>query len=103
VPDTAEYIRRVQAGEPTLVDREELSPLDRAGETAMLALRMTAGIDCRSFHDATGFDARELFKDVIAVHAQAGLIAADADRIALTRQGRLVADTVLSDFLSPSK
>jgi len=99
VPDTAEYIRRIQAGESTAVDEERLSPLERAGETAMLALRTAEGIECSRFEVATGFDAMPLFGEVVARHVEGGLIDADSERIALTREGMLVADSVLSDFL----
>ena len=101
VPDTGEYTRRIGAGESTAVDVERLSPLERAGETAMLALRMTAGIDCRRFEEATGFDPRRLFSEVVSRHADAGRLVAQGDKIALTREGMLVADSVMSDFLSP--
>lgn len=99
VPDTAEYTRRIQAGESTVVDEERLSPLERAGETAMLALRTAEGIESSRFEGTTGFDAMQLFDEVVARHVEGGLIDADSERIALTREGMLVADSVLSDFL----
>lgn len=102
VPDTAEYVRRVGAGLERAIDLEELSPLERAGETAMLQLRLVAGINRASFRAATGFDPGELFADTIARHAGDGFLTVDDRRIALTRKGRLVADTVVADFLSPS-
>lgn len=101
LPDTAEYVRRIGAGQSTAVDEERLSPLERAGETAMLALRTTAGIECGRFRKATGFDPGRLFRDVIARHVEAGRLVADQGRIWLTRDGMLVADSVLADFLSP--
>lgn len=101
VPDTAEYVRRVARGESAAVDAEELPPPEQAGETAMLALRLTDGIDCEWFRRTTGFDARELFAAPIRAHAAAGLLTLEAGRIALTRRGRLLADAVMADFLSP--
>ena len=101
VPDTAEYTRRIQAGESTAVDEERLSPLERAGETAMLALRTAEGIENSRFKGATGFDPRQLFGEVVARYVEGGLIDADSEKIALTREGLLVADSVLSDFLWP--
>ena len=102
VPDTAESVRRIQAGSSTAVDAEELSPLDRAGETAMLELRLTEGIDRQGFQAATGFDPFVLFAAVIATHARAGLLAVQDDRVFLTREGRLLGDAVIADFLSPA-
>ncbi|MBI4581237.1 MAG: radical SAM family heme chaperone HemW, partial [Planctomycetes bacterium] len=102
VPDTAEYVRRLQAGESAVIDLEELSPLDRAGETAMLNLRLTEGIRRDRFLHTTGFDPFALFADAIRIHAAAGRLTVDNDRIALTRAGFLVGDAVTADFLSPS-
>jgi oxygen-independent coproporphyrinogen-3 oxidase len=101
VADTAEYVRRVGAGEEPVIEQEELSPLDRAGEAAMLALRLVAGIDREKFQAATGYDPARLFEGVITRHARQGLLIADKDRIALSRKGRLLGDMVIADFLSP--
>lgn len=102
VPDTADYVRRTLAGESPAVDQEELSPLERAGETAMLALRLIDGIDPQRFRQTTGWDPFDLFADPIRTHLAAGLLTADPDRIALTPAGRLVADAIMADFLSPA-
>ena len=67
----------------------------------MLNLRLVEGIRLGSFQEATGFDPLELFAEAIRVHTAAGLLAVDADRIALTRRGRLLADAVIADFLRP--
>jgi oxygen-independent coproporphyrinogen-3 oxidase len=101
VPDTAQYTSCIREGQSTVVGEERLSPLERAGETAMLSLRTKAGIECRYFEEATSFDPWEIFGEVVARHVDAGLMEADCERIALTREGMLVADSVLSDFLSP--
>ena len=101
VPDVAEYIDRITAGRGVLAEEETLSPRERAGETAMLQLRLIDGIRCCEFHAQTGFDPLGLFAAPIAEHGARGLLTADADRIALTRRGRPVADAVIADFLLP--
>ena len=101
MPDTTEYVRRINAGESAAIETEVLDPLARAGESAMLRLRLREGIDRAEFRDATGFDPGELFSDVISRHTAAGLLQADGVRIALTRTGLLVADTILAEFLNP--
>jgi oxygen-independent coproporphyrinogen-3 oxidase len=102
VPDTAEYVRRMRSGLDPTLECEMLSPYERAGETAMLQLRLIEGIGCAEFERLTGFDPHRLFQETIARHAEAGLLSADAHRIALTRTGRLVADAIMADFLAPS-
>ncbi len=101
VPDLAEYMRRVRAGLSPVVETETLGERARAGETAMLALRLVEGIDRGRFRETTGFDPHELFGEVIEGYVSAGLLAADSERIALTDRGRLVADRIMADFLIP--
>ncbi len=100
-PDTAEYVRRIRSGLSPRIDEEELSPLARAGETAMLMLRLVQGIDCRFFADVTGFDAYVLFADPICRYSAEGLLAVSENYIRLTRRGRLLGDTIIADFLRP--
>ena len=102
VPDTAEYARRVTAGELTAIDEEQLSPTERAGETAMLMLRLVEGIGRDEFRSLTGFDPEQLFAEPVERYARAGLLAVEEGRIRLTDRGRLVADNVIADFLSPT-
>lgn len=102
VPESAEYARRILAGEPTAIDVERLEPTRRAGETAMLMLRLIEGIRRRRFRESTGFDAMALFAEAIKRHHSAGRLLVDGERIALTPAGRLVADSVMADFLNPS-
>lgn len=96
-----EYVRKIRSGESTMVDSEALSPLHRAGEAAMLRLRMAQGIEADQFLAQTGFDPCELFADAIRKHVGTGLLKADEHRIALTREGLLLADAVIRDFVSP--
>lgn len=103
VPDTAEYVRRMGRGDSTAIDLEELSPLERAGETAMLALRLIDGIDCGRFRQTTGYDPVELFAEIIRTHTTAGLLTVADGHIALTAQGRLVGDAIMADFLLPDE
>ena len=101
VPDTREYIDLIGSRESTAIDVEILSPTENAGETAMLMLRLVEGIDCARFRALTGFDPLALFAEPIGRYRSAGLLTADAGHIALTSRGRLVADTVFTDFLRP--
>jgi oxygen-independent coproporphyrinogen-3 oxidase len=100
VPDTARYVAQMHLGQSPIIEVEELSPLERAGETAMLQLRLVSGIHRTDFRQATGFDPAELFAGVIARHVERNLLIADEEHIALTRAGRLVADSVIAEFLA---
>lgn len=100
VADTARYVVQVRLGQSPAGEVEVLSPMERAGETAMLQLRLARGIRRADFRQATGFDPAMIFAEVIARHVQQGLLIADEEHIAFSRAGRLVADSVLADFLA---
>jgi coproporphyrinogen III oxidase-like Fe-S oxidoreductase len=68
---------------------------------AMLQLRLAEGLDCDEFQRITGYSPHQLYADIIHQYAKKGLLSADEGCIALTRQGKLVADTIIVDFLSP--
>lgn len=99
VADTAAYVAAIAEGRSPWHQQERLSAEGRARETAMLALRLTSGIDRRSFAERHGQDPAVLFGAAIERHARDGLLAVDDASIRLTRAGLLVADTVIADFL----
>jgi oxygen-independent coproporphyrinogen-3 oxidase len=100
VADVRRYVESTRSDPlAVVVDREELSPLARAGETAIQMLRLTEGIDRIRFKEQTGFDAADLFAPRIRQFAGQGLLESDDRGIRLTRRGMLVANRVMADFL----
>ena len=82
-------------------DVEQLSPAQRAGELAMLMLRLAAGSSLTPLPPARGGDARAIFADQIDRLARVGLITSTTDAIRLTERGMDVADAVAAEFLRP--
>ena len=108
VPHLENYMRLIEKTGRATVECERLDQRARAGECAMLALRLTAGFSAGEFRKRTGCDALELFGELIERFQGLGLLApfdpqepGDERRIKLTRQGLLMADSVMSEFLSP--
>lgn len=99
VADTAAYVAALDAGRSSWSEHERLLPERRARETAILELRLTTGIDRRQFAERYGTDPGVLFADAIEKHAPTGWLELDDTGLRLTRAGRLVADTVIADFL----
>ncbi len=99
VTDVREYLCMLSQNEKPVMEVECLSARRRAGELAMLLLRTTDGIHTREFEEKTGFDPRSLFADTIKQHQRVGLLEISESGIRLTREGLLLADTVLSDFM----
>lgn len=101
VPDTAEYVRSVEAGRRPRVQQERLSREHRARETMMLQLRLIEGVPRGEFRRRFGGDPAEIFAEVVERHVALGLLSVTDERIALTRRGLLLADSVIADFLVP--
>jgi oxygen-independent coproporphyrinogen-3 oxidase len=101
-PHLGEWESAVAAGTLPASDVETLSPDQRAGELAMLMLRLDGGIEFDAFADKTGRDARAVFRRHIDRLAPAGLITVDAAAVRLTERGINVADAVAAEFLDVS-
>jgi putative oxygen-independent coproporphyrinogen III oxidase len=99
VRNTQDYIRRVLSGEPPVFQSETLSPEERARETLSVNLRRAEGVLRERFRAQTGFDADELAGVALAPHVAAGLLIDDGASIRLTRAGRCVADSIVTDVL----
>jgi oxygen-independent coproporphyrinogen-3 oxidase len=97
--DLRTYIRRALAGEPTHFQSEELSPRERAIETAVVQLRRSDGIDRLGFNEQTGFALDGLVGAVVSRLIELGLLADNGHRVALTRQGRCLADAVVAEMM----
>lgn len=99
VPDTAEYAKAVHAGRSPRIEEERL-PLDRtARETAMLELRLVAGIERTRFAGRFGRDPADLFAEQIEKFAPLGLLECNAQALFLTRRGLMVADSLIAEFI----
>ena len=99
-PDIAGYSRMIDRGGEAVIERERLTGRRLAAETAMLRLRLVEGIDLARFEELTGFDPRRVFAGSIERFKAGGLVRATATHVALTDQGRLVADPIIADFMA---
>ncbi len=99
VPDTAAYVQAVAEHRSPWVEQERLAPERRARETVMLELRLNQGIDRAGFAARFGQDPAAWFAEAVERHVAIGTLTVTSARIALTRRGLLVADSVTADFL----
>jgi|SRR5262245_12954499 len=97
--NTAEYIRRVLAGESATFQSEELPPEDAARETAATQLRRSAGVIRSRFHEQTGHAFDDLTRGRAEHLVALELLEDDADAVRLTRRGRCVADGVIVNLV----
>lgn len=78
---------------------ETLSPTRRAGELAMLMLRLERGIEFGEFTARTGEDLRTRYADTIDRLHRPGLLEVSPTCVRLTRAGLNVADAIAAEFL----
>ncbi len=99
-PHLREWEQAVDATKLPAIDVEHLSPARRAGELAMLMLRLTNGIEVDQFRRVLDQDPIELFHDVVDRFTRAGLLRTEDRHIRLTDAGLPVADALASEFLA---
>lgn len=90
VRDTAEYTRRILAGESPTQSREELTTEQRAGEIAAFRMRMSAGIPSEELQP---------WKESIDEFERIGLIEQNGGIFRLTKRGKMLADSVAEAFV----
>jgi oxygen-independent coproporphyrinogen-3 oxidase len=95
--DLSAYLRRIEAGKLATGPSETLEPEARARETAVLMLRRTVqGINRDDFQIRTGYCLDRLAGPELAKFVGEGLLDDDGLRLRFTREGRFLADRVLS-------
>jgi oxygen-independent coproporphyrinogen-3 oxidase len=98
-PHLGEWERAVAGGTLPATDVEHLNPTRRAGELAMLMLRLAGGLNYKQFSERTDQSALVLFAAPIDRLSRLGLIYVDTSAIRLTEAGINVADAVAAEFL----
>lgn len=98
-PHLREWEEAIDAGDLPVTDLESLSPARRRGELAMLALRLSRGLNFADFAARTGCDARTVFNEPIQRLLRHGLLTVDQTAARLTDRGLELADAVAAEFL----
>lgn len=90
IPDTAAYVRAMQAGVRPVASEELLAAETREAEKIAFGLRMNAGIDPVRL-------ARN--RDLVARLRNEGLLEDHGPRVRLTARGRLLADEIAAELI----
>jgi len=101
-PHLGEWESAITSENLPAIEVEQLTPRHRAGELAMLVLRLTRGLNFADFAKRTNFDARSLWHEVIDRYSRAGLLEVDSSSLRLSDRGLAVADSLASEFLNMS-
>lgn len=94
-----EYVRRLQRGEPLVLESESLTGWEQVGETLMLGLRTLAGVDFAEMEGRFGLPVSAHYAQTIATLCERGWLAQNGTRIQLTQEGLLWHSEVAVAFL----
>lgn len=96
---TTAYIRRMQQGTSPVAEHEELTSQMKAKELLVFGLRMLAGVHIPTFQKDTGMTPWELCGTEIEQFMALDLLTYSYERLRLTREGLLLADTICVELL----
>jgi oxygen-independent coproporphyrinogen-3 oxidase len=98
-PHLGEWENTITAGQLPAIEIETLTSRQRAGELAMLMLRLSRGIVYADFTVRVGLDAPTVFAEVIDRLTPLGLLDVSETSICLSERGLPVADSIAAEFL----
>ena len=99
-PHLGEWERSLENGQLPAIEIETLTPRQRAGELAMLMLRLSKGIVHAEFAERVGHNASALFAEVIDRLSRLGLLEVSETSIRLSEAAVPVADSVAAEFVA---
>lgn len=98
VADVGRYVRMIEANDDAVTERETIDRETLMLEMVLMQLRMVEGLSIERFRARTGEDPIALFRPKLNRLVEAGLITVSDSAIALTREGFLVADSIIADL-----
>lgn len=94
-----EYVKRLRFGESLVLESERLEGWQKVGETLMLGLRMTEGVDLAELERRFGLPISAHYAPTIAQLCAKGWLVQQGTRIRLTEEGLLWHSEVALAFL----
>lgn len=93
--DVGRYLAKCEAGDWTADEEETISDENREIETLLTGLRLSRGVELNRFDRIRGSLEKSLSEPM-----ERGLIERTGDRIALTRRGRYIAESVIGKIVT---
>jgi oxygen-independent coproporphyrinogen III oxidase len=91
---TTTYLKRIQAGESPVAEREQLAPEDAARELLVFGLRRMAGVERDWFAARSGFSIDAICGPALCRFIDLGMLADTGAAVHLTREGLFVSDAI---------
>jgi oxygen-independent coproporphyrinogen-3 oxidase len=102
VPSTEDYIAAVIQGAHLIAEERRLTAAERLEEALFMELRLTAGIEVNRIRRRYGVDVWGRFGAGLQLFCEEGLLVYDGARMRLTRRGMLLANEIMTVFISPA-
>jgi oxygen-independent coproporphyrinogen-3 oxidase len=103
VAATMDYIQRIAARTPVAVERRVLDADERVEDALFTGLRLSTGLDLAAIAERHGLDVWGRYGEELSRFVAAGLVVHEPDRrLALTRDGMLLANEVMAVFIGPT-
>jgi oxygen-independent coproporphyrinogen-3 oxidase len=102
VSSTEDYIGAVASGTPLITEERRLSADERLEEALFMELRLAKGIDVQRMLNDYGVDLWARFGRDLQLFLEQGLLVYDGARLRLSRRGMLLANEVMTVFVSPT-
>jgi oxygen-independent coproporphyrinogen-3 oxidase len=99
VAGTDDYIDRIGRAEPAAAEMHRLSASERLGDALFMGLRLADGIDLEDTGRRHGVDVWQRHGAELEPFVAAGMLKRNGSRLALTRQGMLVANEIMTVFV----
>jgi oxygen-independent coproporphyrinogen-3 oxidase len=99
VSATADYVARIAQGDSTAVEARRLSDRERLGDALFTGLRLTSGVDMEAIGKRYGVNVWDQYGRELEPFLESGVLTRMDGRLALTRQGMLVAHEVMLVFV----
>ncbi|MEO1972566.1 MAG: radical SAM family heme chaperone HemW [Pirellulaceae bacterium] len=97
---TTEYLRRLQEGRSPVAESDEADDRERALEVLVFGLRRIDGVDRDWFLANTGFNLDDLGGQALQEYRGEGWLQDDGRRIALSRRGLVISDSLWGRLLA---
>lgn len=95
-----QWLKAWTDGVPVYIEDEQLTTEEMAREAIMLALRLRSGLNLEQFEQRFGVSVEMLCEDAVRRSVTSGLATLQQGHLALTSDGLMIADSVISEFLT---
>lgn len=99
-PDLQAYVDALRTGHEPPGESEQLTGRALMAETAMLALRLTEGLDRAAFRERFGLDLLAAFPQSTARHVRLGGLAVTPTHVRISEGFYFLADAILADIIA---